>query len=211
MPLLHSKIVMFSCQHSNSSSVLDLLKSDRQVITEGQEQCTLKTTSANSSALVRVIYAVSAAACCDMQDALRMTGDCKCHRAKNLYSGSGSGPATKSGQWSRRQCQALLLRRDSACHAFTADANASLLHYTTLHYTTLHHIALHWQAVLELQEQLPNARVVYCSATGASEPRNLGYMSRLGLWGAGSPFPDGFKSLLDAVDSKGVGAMELLA
>jgi P-loop containing NTP hydrolase pore-1 len=82
---------------------------------------------------------------------------------------------------------------------------------TTLHGTALHYIALHWQAVLELQEQLPNARVVYCSATGASEPRNLGYMSRLGLWGAGSPFPDGFKSLLDAVDSKGVGAMELLA
>jgi len=43
------------------------------------------------------------------------------------------------------------------------------------------------QAVLGLQRALPGARVVYCSATGASEPRNLGYMERLGLWGPGIP------------------------
>lgn len=56
------------------------------------------------------------------------------------------------------------------------------------------------------------ARVVYCSATGASEPRNLGYMIRLGLWGApGSPFPGGFKDFLTAVEGRGVGAMELVA
>ena len=35
---------------------------------------------------------------------------------------------------------------------------------------------------------LPQARVIYCSATGASEPRNLGYMIRLGLWGDGTSF-----------------------
>lgn len=43
-------------------------------------------------------------------------------------------------------------------------------------------------AVLELQQKLPKARVVYASATGASEPRNMAYMSRLGLWGEGTPF-----------------------
>lgn len=42
-------------------------------------------------------------------------------------------------------------------------------------------------AVLRLQSILPKARVVYCSATGASEPRNLAYMTRLGLWGPGVP------------------------
>ena len=42
-------------------------------------------------------------------------------------------------------------------------------------------------AVLKLQHILPGARVVYCSATGASEPRNLAYMTRLGLWGPGVP------------------------
>ncbi|CAN0214684.1 unnamed protein product, partial [Discosporangium mesarthrocarpum] len=66
-------------------------------------------------------------------------------------------------------------------------------------------------AVVELQQKLPNARVVYCSATGASEPRNLGYMVRLGLWGgAGSPFGN-FQQFLEAVESRGVGAMELVA
>jgi hypothetical protein len=41
-------------------------------------------------------------------------------------------------------------------------------------------------AVLELQNKLPNARIVYVTTTGASEPRHLGYMVRLGLWG--TPF-----------------------
>ena len=35
-------------------------------------------------------------------------------------------------------------------------------------------------AVNELQDQCPGARVVYCSATGASSLPNLAYMSRLG-------------------------------
>ena len=38
-------------------------------------------------------------------------------------------------------------------------------------------------AVLELQKLLPRARVVYCSATSVSHPKNLGFMTRLGLWG----------------------------
>lgn len=42
--------------------------------------------------------------------------------------------------------------------------------------------------VLELQKKLPKARVVYASATGASEPKNMAYMTRLGLWGVGTPF-----------------------
>ncbi|KAG5190489.1 P-loop containing NTP hydrolase pore-1-domain-containing protein, partial [Tribonema minus] len=67
------------------------------------------------------------------------------------------------------------------------------------------------RAVVELQARLPNARVVYCSATGASEPRNLGYMTRLGLWGQGTPFPSGFEQLLGTVDGHGVGAMEMMA
>lgn len=44
------------------------------------------------------------------------------------------------------------------------------------------------KAVVELQSKLPNARVVYSSATGASEPRNMGYMVRLGLWGVKTAF-----------------------
>jgi hypothetical protein len=42
--------------------------------------------------------------------------------------------------------------------------------------------------VIELQQMLPMARVVYCSATGVSEVGNMAYMTRMGLWGAGTPF-----------------------
>ncbi|XP_014249419.1 protein strawberry notch-like [Cimex lectularius] len=64
--------------------------------------------------------------------------------------------------------------------------------------------------VLDLQNKLPKARVVYASATGASEPRNMAYMTRLGMWGEGTPFPD-FNDFISAVEKRGVGAMEIVA
>ncbi|XP_050667302.1 protein strawberry notch isoform X1 [Leptidea sinapis] len=63
---------------------------------------------------------------------------------------------------------------------------------------------------LELQTKLPRARVVYASATGASEPRNMAYMVRLGIWGDGTPFPT-FMDFINAVEKRGVGAMEIVA
>ena len=48
--------------------------------------------------------------------------------------------------------------------------------------------------VLELQNQLPKARIIYASATGASEPRNMAYMVRLGLWGQGTSFRGNYNS-----------------
>ncbi|XP_031115069.1 protein FORGETTER 1 isoform X1 [Ipomoea triloba] len=66
------------------------------------------------------------------------------------------------------------------------------------------------EAVLEIQARLPQARVIYCSATGASEPRNMGYMVRLGLWGAGTAFTN-FRDFLGAMEKGGVGALELVA
>lgn len=63
---------------------------------------------------------------------------------------------------------------------------------------------------LELQNKLPKARVVYASATGASEPRNMAYMVRLGIWGKGTPFAT-FNDFISAVEKRGVGAMELVA
>lgn len=47
--------------------------------------------------------------------------------------------------------------------------------------------------------------------SGASEPRNLGYMERLGLWGEGTPSFAAFQDFLDAVGGRGVGALELVA
>ncbi len=34
-----------------------------------------------------------------------------------------------------------------------------------------------------LQQSLPSAHVIYSSATGASNPKNLGYMIRMGTYG----------------------------
>ncbi|XP_017871882.1 PREDICTED: protein strawberry notch isoform X3 [Drosophila arizonae] len=66
------------------------------------------------------------------------------------------------------------------------------------------------QTVLELQQKLPKARVVYASATGASEPKNMAYMVRLGLWGQGTAFAT-FGDFITAVERRGVGAMEIVA
>ena len=64
------------------------------------------------------------------------------------------------------------------------------------------------QAVIELQRRLPNARVLYVSATGATEASNLGYMQRLGLWGPGTSFrsKDEFMSL---VQEQGISRLHL--
>uniref|UniRef100_A0A6G1SIS9 Protein strawberry notch 1 n=1 Tax=Aceria tosichella TaxID=561515 RepID=A0A6G1SIS9_9ACAR len=64
--------------------------------------------------------------------------------------------------------------------------------------------------VLEIQEKLPNARIVYASATGASETRHLGYMTRLGIWGPGTPY-ESFSVFCETIERRGVGAMELVA
>ena len=66
------------------------------------------------------------------------------------------------------------------------------------------------QAVLLLQKLLPLARVVYVSATGASEPEHLLYASRLGLWGTGTSFSDA-NDFAKEIREGGPSAMELLA
>ncbi|MEF9944659.1 MAG: strawberry notch family protein, partial [Burkholderiaceae bacterium] len=67
------------------------------------------------------------------------------------------------------------------------------------------------KAGLRLQNALPRARVLYVSATGATTVANLGYASRLGLWGgADFPFPTR-ASFVTAMEAGGVAAMEVLA
>lgn len=45
-------------------------------------------------------------------------------------------------------------------------------------------------AGVAIQDALPDARVVYASATGATDVHNLAYATRLGLWGNGTCFED---------------------
>jgi hypothetical protein len=66
------------------------------------------------------------------------------------------------------------------------------------------------QAVKEIQARLPNARIVYASATGATDCKNLAYMNRLGLWGQGATFSD-FTKFQQFIDKTGVSAMEVVA
>lgn len=71
--------------------------------------------------------------------------------------------------------------------------------------------SLQGMAGLALQNRLPNARILYVSATGATTAENLGYASRLGLWGGPeAPFVTR-EDFLDAMDKGGVSAMELVA
>ncbi|KAJ6650177.1 Protein strawberry notch like 1, partial [Pseudolycoriella hygida] len=65
-------------------------------------------------------------------------------------------------------------------------------------------------AIVELQKALSNARIVYSSATGATEPRNMAYMVRLGLWGDGTAFRN-FHAFKKSVEKRGVSAMEIVA
>jgi hypothetical protein len=65
-------------------------------------------------------------------------------------------------------------------------------------------------AGLSLQDRLPNARVVYVSATGATEVSNLSYADRLGLWGKGTPFASR-NDFITNIEQGGVAAMELIA
>ena len=64
--------------------------------------------------------------------------------------------------------------------------------------------------VLDLQNRLLNARVMYCSATGVSDLKQMAYAVRLGLWGDGTNFPT-FDAFRASLEKRGVGAMELLA
>ena len=67
------------------------------------------------------------------------------------------------------------------------------------------------RAGLRLQHALPDARVVYVSATGATNVHNLAYAQRLGLWG-GEDFPFATRAeFIEAIEDGGVAAMEVLA
>ena len=65
-------------------------------------------------------------------------------------------------------------------------------------------------AGVRLQNLLPRARVLYVSATGASDVNNLAYATRLGLWGPGTAFSDR-RDFVESLRRGGIAAMELIA
>ncbi|HZV93553.1 MAG TPA: strawberry notch family protein, partial [Caldimonas sp.] len=65
-------------------------------------------------------------------------------------------------------------------------------------------------AGVRLQNLLPRARVLYASATGASDVNNLAYAGRLGLWGPETAFADR-ETFVAGIRDGGIAAMELVA
>lgn len=61
-----------------------------------------------------------------------------------------------------------------------------------------------------LQKIFPKARILYVSATAATEVSNLGYMNRLGLWGPGSAFTDR-ETFMTRITGQGLAALELIS
>ncbi|MDZ7968452.1 MAG: strawberry notch family protein [Nostoc sp. DedSLP03] len=64
---------------------------------------------------------------------------------------------------------------------------------------------------LRLQNALPQARVIYVSATGATKVSNLSYANRLGLWQTGDfPFTSR-EDFVESIEGGGIAAMEIVA
>ena len=67
------------------------------------------------------------------------------------------------------------------------------------------------RAGLRLQNALPDARIAYVSATGATTVPGLAYAGRLGLWAAGDTPFETRVDFVSAMEAGGVAAMEVVA
>lgn len=65
------------------------------------------------------------------------------------------------------------------------------------------------QTINDLQKRLPKARIVYSSATGGSDEKEMGYMERLGLWGPGTSYKN-YADLSSKLSSGGLSFLEML-
>ena len=67
------------------------------------------------------------------------------------------------------------------------------------------------RAGLRLQRALPDARIAYVSATGATTVPGLAYAERLGLWAAGETPFETRSEFVSAMEAGGVAALEVVA
>lgn len=66
------------------------------------------------------------------------------------------------------------------------------------------------EAATQLQNATPNSRVLYVSATSASDIASLGFATRLGLWGSGTSFASA-DTFFKAMNDGGTNALEMVA
>jgi hypothetical protein len=69
--------------------------------------------------------------------------------------------------------------------------------------------SLQGRRLLELQAELPDARVVYASATAMTKLDALAYAPRLGLWGNGRPFPTR-SAFIESMGEAGTAGLEAI-
>lgn len=62
----------------------------------------------------------------------------------------------------------------------------------------------------QLARLLPNARVLYMSATGTTEIGNMAYMERLGIWGRNKPFANA-EDFIAEMERGGIASQEVVA
>jgi hypothetical protein len=65
------------------------------------------------------------------------------------------------------------------------------------------------QAVIDLQAALPNARILYLTATSAYNAEDLRFLQRMGLWGEGTGFRT-LEEFSEAINKGGLSMMEML-
>lgn len=65
------------------------------------------------------------------------------------------------------------------------------------------------QAVIDLQAALPNARILYLTATSAYDAEDLRFLQRMGLWGKGTGFSN-LAEFSEAINKGGLSMMEML-
>ena len=70
--------------------------------------------------------------------------------------------------------------------------------------------SLRGKVVVALQKKFPKARILYVSATGATEVSNLAYATRLGLWGKDTAFGSR-EQFIEKVSAGGLSVMEIVA
>lgn len=71
--------------------------------------------------------------------------------------------------------------------------------------------SLQGKAGIRLQNAVPDARIVYVSATGATRVESLAYASRLGLWGTNDVPFQSRAAFINEISDAGVAAMELIS
>ena len=119
-----------------------------------------------------------------------------------LASGPGSGPGQALDEDSRHAFSGVIVFDEAHAMANAAGSKGARGEVKP---------SQQGRAGLRLQNALPDARVLYVSATGATTVPGLAYARRLGLWASGETPFETRTDFVSAMEAGGVAAMEVVA